>query len=53
MALFFNGQCRVANSKYYSSQTTKCKIQFDCDVKAMKWLVSAGHVILHFTSYWP
>ena len=36
MALFFNGQCRLANSKYYSSQTTKCKIQFDCDVKAMK-----------------
>ena len=36
MALFFNGQCRLANSKYYSSRTTKCKIQFDCDVKAMK-----------------
>ena len=36
MALFFNGQCRLANSKDYSSQTTKCKIQFDCDVKAMK-----------------
>ena len=36
MALFFNGQCRLANSKYYFSQTTKCKIQFDCDVKAMK-----------------
>ena len=36
MALFFNGQYLLANSKYYSSQTTKCKIQFDSDVKAMK-----------------
>ena len=36
MALFFNGQCRLANSKYFSSQTTTCKIQFDSDVKAMK-----------------
>ena len=37
MALFFNGQCRVAYSEYFSSQT------------ACKWqrLVSAGHVILH------
>ena len=38
MTLFFNwnGQCRLANSKYFSSQTTTCKIQFDSDVKAMK-----------------
>ena len=24
----FNAQCRLANSKYFSSQTTSCKIQF-------------------------
>ena len=36
IALFFNGQCRLANSKYFSSQTTTCRIQFDNDVKAMK-----------------
>ena len=36
MAVFFNDQCRLANSKYFSSQTTKCKIQFDIDMKAMK-----------------
>ena len=48
MAFFFNGQFRLSNSKYFSSQTTTCKIQFDSDVKAI-WqrLVSAGHVILH------
>ena len=36
IALFFNGQCRLANSKNFCSQTSKCKIQFDSDVKAMK-----------------
>ena len=33
---FFNGQFRLSNSKYFSSQTTTCKIQFDSDVKAME-----------------
>ena len=36
MALFFNGQCRLASGKYFSNQTTTFKIQFDSDVKAMK-----------------
>ena len=41
-------------SSYFSSQTTRCKIQLDSDVKAIddkiKWQgsVSARHVILHF-----
>ena len=33
---FFNGQFGLSNSKYFSSQTTTCKIQFDSDVKAME-----------------
>ena len=33
---FFNGQFRLSKSKYFSSQTTTCKIQFDIDVKAME-----------------
>ena len=36
MAFFFNGQFRLSNSKYFSSQTTTCEIQFDSDVKAME-----------------
>ena len=28
--------CRLDNSKYFSSQTTTCEIQFDSDVKAKK-----------------
>ena len=52
MALFFNGQCRLANSKYFSRQTTTCKIQFDNDVKAMAIKLNGRgwfffHVILH------
>ena len=33
----FNAQCRLANSKYFSSQTTSCKIQFQLTVTWKPW----------------
>ena len=34
--MFFNGQCRLANTLLFTRQATRCKIQFESDMKAMK-----------------
>ena len=52
MAIFFNGQCCLANTLLAKLLAcTRCKIQFESDRKdKIKWqeLVSAGHVIINF-----
>ena len=53
MALFFNGQCHLADT-FLVTLATRCDIQFDSGVKAMKIKLNGrgwfphGHLILQF-----